>query len=181
MLTTHSEGSARCPGWPGAALRDPSRKLLRTAFCTISKSFVHISRAVTHCSMFMHISRGVTDDTCHKWTCAVFMWRFNQIIPLWTKIHIVQCLCLFHHTLCCAFSYNAPLHKVLVEHINNFIFVRLLFCSAVCTDIAHFAGSYFFCQCLLSCSALWTGISHCIYSTEPSALPTFFFSLQVHS
>ena len=63
---------------------------------------------------------------------------------------------------------------VLVEHFNNFIFVRLLFCSAVCTNIAHFEGSYFYCQCLLSCSALWTPLSHCTYSTEPSALPTFF-------
>ena len=61
-----------------------------------SKSFVHISRAVTHCSMFMHISRGVTDDTCHKWTCAVFMWRFNQIIPLWT-LHSDPYFSMFMH------------------------------------------------------------------------------------
>ena len=106
MLTTHSEGSARCPGWPGAALRDPSRKLLRTAFCKISKSFVHISRAVTHCSMFMHISRGVTDDTCHKWTCAVFMWRFNQVIPLWTLHSDPYCSMFMHissHFMLCLF------------------------------------------------------------------------------
>ena len=60
MLTTHSEGSARCPGWPGAALRDPSRKLLRTAFCTISSPnrlcifLVHI----VQCSVHAYFSWG---------------------------------------------------------------------------------------------------------------------------
>ena len=90
--------------------------------------------------LFMHISRGVTDDTYHKWTCAMCIVHV-ALQPHNSSLNLALrsiCFCIFHHTLGCAFSYNAPLHKVLIEHIYNFIFVRLLFCSAVCIDIAHF-------------------------------------------